>query len=71
MIYIDNLIANFAAYVGKNCRNVTSGAALSSLKELFRIVTYFDLPPAEFFAPLEPGGHARRAAALSPGQHCL
>lgn len=38
---------------GSYIRGVTSGAALPSIKELFNIISYFDMTPAEFFAPLE------------------
>lgn len=38
---------------GSYIRGVTSGAALPSLKELFNIISYFDMTPTEFFAPLE------------------
>lgn len=38
---------------GSYIRGITSGAALPSLKELFNIITYFDMTPAEFFAPME------------------
>jgi len=38
---------------GSYIRGVTSGAALPSLKELFNIIAYFNMTPAEFFAPLE------------------
>lgn len=38
---------------GSYIRGITSGAALPSLKELFNIISYFDMTPAEFFAPLE------------------
>lgn len=38
---------------GSYIRGVTSGAALPSLKELFNIISYFDITPVEFFAPLE------------------
>lgn len=38
---------------GSYIRGITNGAALPSLKELFNIITYFDMTPAEFFAPLE------------------
>ena len=31
----------------------SSGAALPSLRELFNIISYFDMTPAEFFAPLD------------------
>lgn len=39
---------------GSYLRGITSGAALPSLRELFNIIAYFDMTPAEFFAPLEP-----------------
>lgn len=38
---------------GSYIRGITSGAALPSLKELFNIIAYFDMTPAEFFAPME------------------
>ncbi|MDO5783685.1 MAG: helix-turn-helix transcriptional regulator [Eubacteriales bacterium] len=38
---------------GSYIRGITSGAALPSLKELFNIITYFDMTPVEFFAPIE------------------
>lgn len=38
---------------GSYIRGITNGAALPSLKELFNIIAYFDMTPAEFFAPLE------------------
>ncbi len=38
---------------GSYIRGITSGAALPSLKGLFKIISYFDMTPAEFFAPLE------------------
>ena len=37
---------------GSYIRGITSGAALPSLKELFNIIAYFNMTPAEFFAPL-------------------
>ena len=37
---------------GSYIRGVTSGAALPSLKELFNILSYFDMTPGEFFSPL-------------------
>ncbi len=39
---------------GSYIRSITSGAALPSLRELFRIMAYLDVTPPEFFAPLEP-----------------
>ncbi len=36
---------------GSYIRSITSGAALPSAKELFHIITYFEMTPAEFFAP--------------------
>ena len=38
---------------GSYIRGITSGIALPSLKELFNIMTYLDVTPPEFFAPLE------------------
>jgi len=38
---------------GSYIRGITSGAALPSLKELFNIITYFNMTPTEFFAPME------------------
>lgn len=43
---------------GSYIRGVTSGAALPSLKELFNIISYFDMTPGEFFAPLEQNDSA-------------
>ena len=33
---------------GSYIRGITSGAALPSLRELFNIISYFDMTPAEF-----------------------
>lgn len=38
---------------GSYIRAISSGLALPSLKELFNIIAYFDMTPAEFFAPLD------------------
>lgn len=38
---------------GSYIRGITNGAALPSLKELFKIIAYFEITPAEFFAPLD------------------
>lgn len=38
---------------GAYIRGITSGANLPSLKELFNIIGYFNMTPAEFFAPTE------------------
>ena len=38
---------------GSYIRGITSGAALPSLRELFNIISYFDMTPAEIFAPLD------------------
>ena len=38
---------------GSYIRGITSGAALPSLRELFNIISYFDMTPAEFCAPLD------------------
>lgn len=37
---------------GSYIRGITSGRALPSLGELFNICTYFNMTPADFFAPL-------------------
>lgn len=39
---------------GSYVRGITSGAAMPSVRELFNIIDYFGMTPAEFFAPLEP-----------------
>lgn len=38
---------------GSYIRGITNGTALPSLKELFNIITYFEMTPDEFFSPLE------------------
>ena len=38
---------------GAYIRGITSGANMPSLKELFNIIAYFEMTPAEFFAPLD------------------
>ncbi len=38
---------------GSYIRSITSGTALPSLRELFHIMAYFDVTPAEFFGPLD------------------
>ena len=38
---------------GSYIRGITNGSTLPSLKELFRIIAYFDMTPAEFFAPTQ------------------
>lgn len=38
---------------GSYIRGITSGLALPSLKELFNIISYFNMTPAEFFAPID------------------
>jgi len=37
---------------GSYIRGISSGAALPSVKELFKIIEYFDTTPSAFFAPL-------------------
>ena len=37
---------------GSYIRGITSGAAMPSVKELFNIISYFDMTPVDFFAPL-------------------
>ena len=46
---------------GSYIRGITSGTALPSLKELFNIISYFNMTPAEFFAPMEDAGTPYRA----------
>lgn len=41
---------------GSYIRGITSGAALPSIRELFKIISYFDMTPSEFFAPMEDAG---------------
>lgn len=38
---------------GSYIRGITSGTSLPSLKELFNIISYFDMTVLDFFAPLE------------------
>ncbi len=38
---------------GSYIRGITNGGSLPSLKEFFNILDYFEITPAEFFAPLE------------------
>lgn len=38
---------------GSYIRSITSGATMPSMKELFKIMTYFDVSPSEFFAGLQ------------------
>lgn len=37
---------------GSYIRGITSGAATPSVKELFNIISYFNMTPVDFFAPL-------------------
>lgn len=38
---------------GSYIRGITSGTSLPSLKELFNIISYFDMTVLDFFAPME------------------
>ena len=38
---------------GSYIRGITNGMALPSLREFFNICEYFDVTPAEFFAPID------------------
>ncbi len=38
---------------GAYIRSITNGTALPSLKELFNIISFFNMTPAEFFAPTQ------------------
>ena len=44
---------------GSYIRSITSGSALPSVKELFNIIAYFEMTPAEFFNGLEAGSSPR------------
>ena len=46
---------------GAYIRSSTSGATMPSMKELFNIMAYFEVSPAEFFAGLQ-GTNTLRAA---------
>ncbi len=37
---------------GSYNRSITSGLALPSIREMFNIIAYLDMTPAQFFAPL-------------------
>ena len=37
---------------GSYIRGITGGAAMPSVKELFNIISYFNMTPVDFFAPL-------------------
>ena len=39
---------------GSYIRGITNGMSMPSVKELMRIIQYFDMTPAEFFAPTAP-----------------
>lgn len=43
---------------GSYIRGITNGVALPSVNELMNIIEYFDMTPAEFFAPTEAGDSA-------------
>ena len=46
---------------GSYIRSITSGATMPSMKELFNIMVYFEVSPAEFFSGLQ-GKDTLRAA---------
>ena len=46
---------------GSYIRSITSGAPMPSMKELFNIMVYFEVSPAEFFSGLQ-GEDTLRAA---------
>ena len=46
---------------GSYIRSITSGATMPSMKELFNIMVYFEVRPAEFFPGLQ-GTNTLRAA---------
>ena len=39
---------------GSYIRGITNGLSMPSVKELMRIIQYFNMTPAEFFAPTAP-----------------
>jgi len=46
---------------GSYIRSITSGAAMPSMRELFNIMAYFEISPAEFFANLNENNTLRGA----------
>ena len=44
---------------GSYIRSITNGITLPSVKELFNIILYFEITPAEFFAGLDGDGSLR------------
>lgn len=44
---------------GSYIRAITNGLTLPSVKELFNIISYFEISPAEFFEGLEEKGSLR------------
>ena len=40
---------------GSYIRGITNGLSMPSVRELMRIILYFNMTPAEFFAPTAPG----------------
>lgn len=49
---------------GSYIRAITSGTSLPSVTELFNIMIYFDLTPAQFFAGLEDSQDSPLCASL-------
>lgn len=45
---------------GSYIRSITGGRALPSLRELYKIITYFGMTPAEFFCAIRSGRHPIR-----------
>lgn len=43
---------------GSYIRSITCGMSMPSLRELFNIISYFGMTPAEFFSPLDNDGSA-------------
>lgn len=39
---------------GSYIRGITNGLSMPSVKELMRIIKYFEMTPYEFFLPIEP-----------------
>ena len=51
---------------GSYIRSITSGATMPSMKELFNIMAYFEVSPAEFFAGLQGTNTLRAALTGNP-----
>ena len=41
---------------GSYIRGITNGISMPSVRELFKIMSYFNITPSDFFQPLQPKG---------------